>query len=290
MTPLQAVGAAQERTQEETTSGKRRSGVAIALMVIGTAFLVLGIFVGLIKIEGVLIGLVGGILSFTGLVLGAHIVMPPALRFAGRLMGTRAEAILASENAVRYPERSSRMTIGLVIGVTLITMFSVAVQTFQDMVRRAAYYDATKYGDLDQITAITVTVFSILIGVSALIAGVGMVNNMSLSVVQRQRELGLLRALGFSGAQVRRMITLEAAQYTLAALVVGLPLGVLYGWAGAQSMLGSADGVGQVLPPGIPWIVVAAVVAASAVLTVSASVAPARRATRVAPVVALAAD
>jgi putative ABC transport system permease protein len=117
-----------------------------------------------------------------------------------------------------------------------------------------------------------------------------MVNNLSLSVLQRTRELGLLRALGFSAAQIRRMIVIEAAQLTIAAVVVGLVLGTFYGWAGAQSMLGAINGSPGLIFPVIPWAIVAVIVVLAALLTAVASVAPSRRATRIAPVAALAVD
>ena len=101
------------------------------LMVLGFAFLALGVVVGLVNPLGVLIGVLGGVLSFTGLVVGAHLIMPPALRLVGRMLGRSPAARLAAENALRYPERSSRTTIGVVIGVTLITMFGVAVASFK---------------------------------------------------------------------------------------------------------------------------------------------------------------
>src|SRR5690606_41841366 len=99
------------------------------------------------------------------------------------------------------------------------------------------------------ILYITLGVFSALIGFSAIIAAFGMVNNLSLSVLQRTRELGLLRALGFTTRQVRGMILAESAQLTLAAVLVGLVLGIVYGWAGAQSLLGIEVGF---LLPSIP--------------------------------------
>ncbi len=289
VTPLQAMGASQELSQEEARGRRARNATAIVLFAAGIALLVLGVLVGLITPLGVLIGLVGGILSFTGLVQGAGLVMPPALRLTGRLFGGSAESRLAAANAVRYPERSSRTTIGLVIGVTLITMFAVAMQGYQDMIQRAEAAQPEVYQGVDESLNITVAIFSVLIGFSALIAAVGMVNNLSLSVLQRRRELGLLRALGFTAAQVRRMIVAEAAQLTIASLVVGLVLGTFYGWAGAQSLLASMPGGGFVVPH-LPWQLLVGVVLAAVLLTVAASVAPSRRATRVAPVVALAVE
>ena len=61
-----------------------------------------------------------------------------------------------------------------------------------------------------------------LVAVSAVIAGVGLVNLLTIGVVQRRRELGLLRALGVSNGQVRRMVLLEAAHITIAATATGL--------------------------------------------------------------------
>jgi putative ABC transport system permease protein len=115
-----------------------------------------------------------------------------------------------------------------------------------------------------------------------------MVNNLSLSVLQRTRELGLLRALGFTAKQIRGMILTESAQLTCAAVLVGLVLGTFYGWAGAQSLLGSTEG--GFIPPTVPLVLIAGVVVGAAALTWGASWAPARRATRIAPVAALAAQ
>jgi putative ABC transport system permease protein len=118
---------------------------------------------------------------------------------------------------------------------------------------------------------------------------VGVVNALSLSVLQRRRELGLLRALGFSARQIRRMVLAESAQIALTAIVIGLALGTLYGWIGAQSLLGSIPGGGLVVPV-LPWSYLVTVAAGGALLAVLAAVPPTRRATAVSPVAALAVD
>jgi putative ABC transport system permease protein len=290
VSPMQAIGAAEELSAAEAGSRRGRNAAAITLFAVGIGLLVLGMIVGLVSFMGVLVGIVGGILSFTGVVLGAQLVMPPVLRLVGRALGRSAPARLAAENAVRYPERSSRTTIGLVIGVTLVTMFAVAVSSYRQVLHSAQEYDPVYYAGIDEMLAVTVAVFSVLIGFSALIAAVGMVNNLSLSVLQRRRELGLLRALGFTARQVRRMILAESAQLTVSAVLVGLVLGTFYGWAGAQSMFGSIWGSPGIVAPALPLGLLAIVVAAAALLTVAASVVPSRRATRIAPVAALAVD
>jgi len=287
---MAATGAAHEQSMAEAGSSKARTTTAIAMFVVGTAILGYSVILGLTTPNAVLIGIVGGIVSFTGLVIGAHVVMPPVLKLIGGVFGRTAASRLAAENAVRYPERSSRTTIGLVIGVTLVTMFAVAMQGYQNIITAAQESDPTYYQGIDEAFVVTIVVFSILMGFSALIAAVGMVNNLSLSVLQRTRELGLLRALGFTARQVRAMITAEAAQLTLAAVVVGLSLGTFYGWVGAQATFGSVNGSPGLVVPGMPPLFLLAVIVLAAVLTIGASVAPSRRATTITPVVALARD
>ena len=285
VTPMQATGAALEESRDEAAGHRGRNRFALVLFIVGTAILVLAVVVGLSSPVGVLVGVFGGIISFTGLILGAELIMPPTLRLVGRMLGRSPSARLAAENAVRYPERSSRMTIGLVIGITLVTMFAVAAATFQKALSPMA--DAA---DVDPFLNGIVAVFSVLIGFSALIAAVGLVNNLSLSVLQRTRELGLLRALGFTSRQLRSMVRAEAAQLTAAAVIVGIVLGIGYGWVGAQSFVGTAPGVEGLIAPVIPLWLIGAVVLAGAILTAVASVAPTRRATGIAPVVALAVE
>ncbi|MDQ1572336.1 MAG: putative transport system permease protein, partial [Actinomycetota bacterium] len=170
------------------------------------------------------------------------------------------------------------------------TMFSVAVQTVLVIIDAARKAQPEVYAGTDQILTVTAVIFSVVGGFSAVIAAVGMVNNLSLSVLQRTRELGLLRALGFTARQVRSMIVAESVQLTVAAVVVGLILGTFYGWAGAESMLGEIQGSPGLVFPAVPVALVVGVIAAAALLTWLASATPARRATRVAPVTALAVE
>lgn len=289
VSPMQAIGAVQEESVEAAASHRARNVWALVLITFGFFFLALGIVAGFVTPAGVLIGVVGGMLSFTGVVLGSQWIMPRALRLVGQLFGRSSSARLAAENAIRYPQRSSRTTIGIVIGVTLVTMFGVAGSSFQTLFDRLLSGEPGAAG-ASQTIFVVVVIFSVLIGFSALIAAVGLINNLSLSVMQRTRELGLLRALGFTARQLRGMIVAESAQLTLAAVLLGLLLGTFYGWAGAQSMLGTVTGAPAFVPPVVPGVLLAVIVVAAAVLTIVASIAPSRRATRVSPVVALAVE
>jgi putative ABC transport system permease protein len=290
VTPLQALGGSEELSREQVVKRTGRNALALVLTIIGFALLLLGILVGLANPLGVLIGLMGGILSFTGIVFAADVVMPPALRLVGRMLGRSAAARLAAENALRHPQRSSRATIGLVIGVTLLMTFGVAMETWRQMILVAQSQQPQVYEGVEAMLNAVVAIFSILIGFSGIIAAVGLVNNLSLSVLQRTRELGLLRALGFSVQQLRRMILSESAQLTLTAVLLGIVLGGFYGWAGAQSLLGWMNETPGLVVPVVPWVILAVVIGGGALLTAIASWAPTRRATRVSPITALAVE
>lgn len=125
-----------------------------------------------------------------------------------------------------------------------------------------------------------------LLAVAIVIALIGVANTLSLSVLERTRENSLLRALGLTRGQLRGMLALEAVLIAGVAAVIGSVLGVVYGWLGAQSALGSFTTVVAV----VPWGQVLLVVAIAAAAGLLASVVPARRAARLSPVEGLAVD
>ncbi|MEV6348746.1 ABC transporter permease [Actinoplanes sp. NPDC051851] len=119
-----------------------------------------------------------------------------------------------------------------------------------------------------------------LIGLTVLIAVVGVGATTALSVVERARESGLLRAIGMSRGALRTMLTTESALYGVIGAVLGLALGVPYAWLALQA-------VGLNAPLALPGWQLAAAFVALVVLTALAGVFPARRAARVSPVSAL---
>lgn len=287
VSPSQAAGSSAEPRYDELKGRRGRNALAVALVVVGFVLLGVGVAVGLVSPFGVLLGLAGGMLSFTGVVLGAPVLLPPLTALVGRAFGGGPVARLASANAIRNPARSARAVVGLVIGVTLVTMFAVAAATFGSIMRASSEMEPEVFAALDQFVSVSTAIMSVLLGFSVVLAAVGMVNTLSLSVLQRRRELGLLRALGFTGSQVRWMVVVEAAQMVIAAALLGLVLGVVYGWSGAVAVFGSMKGIGLVAPT-IPVPILVAVVVVGVVITVVSAVLPARRATTVSPVEALA--
>jgi len=127
-------------------------------------------------------------------------------------------------------------------------------------------------GFVDQLLGF-VTVMLLLAVVIALL---GIVNTLALSVFERTRELGLLRAVGMTGAQVRAMVRWEAVIISLIGSVAGAALGTALGVAMTKAL--EDQGMGSIAVPG-PQIMVYVALAALAGLL--AAVGPARRAAKV---------
>ena len=96
--------------------------------------------------------------------LGAQLFMPSILRLVGILFGGSAPAKPAAQNALRYPERSTRTTIGLVIGVTLVTTLTVASQTFEALIQTAQTAQPQLFAGATSILSVILPTFGGLIG------------------------------------------------------------------------------------------------------------------------------
>jgi putative ABC transport system permease protein len=107
------------------------------------------------------------------------------------------------------------------------------------------------------------------------IAVLGIVNTLALSVIERTREVGLLRAIGLGRGQLRRMIRLEAIVIAVLGAVLGVGMGIAFGLALMTSL--ADDGLEVIVVPG--WQLLGYVLAAGLV-GVLAAVFPARRAAR----------
>jgi putative ABC transport system permease protein len=133
---------------------------------------------------------------------------------------------------------------------------------------------------------LTLTVIGLL-GISVAIAVVGIANTLGLSVLERAREHAMLRALGLTRRQLRRMLAAEAMLLAVVAAGLGLLIGVGFGWVGYETFVERA--LAEV-PLQVPWLQLGAVVLLAALAGLLASVLPARRAARVPPAAGLSAD
>ncbi|MFJ3307720.1 ABC transporter permease [Streptomyces sp. NPDC086549] len=126
----------------------------------------------------------------------------------------------------------------------------------------------------DQIAVLLYLVYALL-GLAIVIAVLGVVNTLALSVVERTREIGLLRAIGLARRQLRRMIRLESVVIAVFGAVLGLTLGLVWGVCTQQVL--ALQGMTALA---IPWGTIVAVVIGSAVVGIVAALLPALRASR----------
>ncbi|MFG2620580.1 ABC transporter permease [Streptomyces sp. NPDC048507] len=126
----------------------------------------------------------------------------------------------------------------------------------------------------DQVGQLLNMVYGLL-ALAIIVAVLGVVNTLALSVVERTREIGLMRAIGLSRRQLRRMIRLESVVIALFGALLGLGLGM--GWGATAQQLLALQGL-KVLE--IPWPTILGVFAGSALVGLFAALVPAFRAGR----------
>jgi putative ABC transport system permease protein len=126
----------------------------------------------------------------------------------------------------------------------------------------------------DQINQLLGFIF-VLLALAVLIAALGIVNTLALSVIERTREIGLLRAVGMGRRQVRRMVRLESVVIAIFGTLLGLALGVALGAALVTAL--NDEGIDQLV---IPFGQLAVYLVVGALIGVLAAVWPARRAAR----------
>jgi putative ABC transport system permease protein len=124
-------------------------------------------------------------------------------------------------------------------------------------------------------------VFDALAIIAVLVAALGIVNTLTMGVVERIREIGVLRAIGMSRRQVMRMVVVEATILG----IVGVVLGAIAGLAAGALLLQLGGGFGH--PGGLPWLSIGIAAVLGLVLPAFAAIYPARMASRVSIVEAL---
>jgi putative ABC transport system permease protein len=179
-------------------------------------------------------------------------------------------------------------------GVTGADFFAVRYEAGQESTARAALDEAAvgyalEPNQLDRVSG-TVgdaldRIFRLLDAlalIAVLIAGLGMVNTLSMSVMDRIREIGVLRATGMTSRQVWTMVVIEAGVLGLVGSFIGAAVGlavgaVLVGW--------SSQGFGTAFDP--PWVSIALAICFGVLISITASIYPAGLASRLSIVRAL---
>jgi putative ABC transport system permease protein len=126
-------------------------------------------------------------------------------------------------------------------------------------------------GQLDFV----LTLIRVLLALAVLIAVLGVVNTLVLSVIERTRELGLLRAVGLGRGATMRMVTVESMVISLFGALQGVAVGAVLGAAVVWAL--RDDGINQLV---LPWTDMGVYVALAGLVGVVAAVLPAVRAAR----------
>ncbi|WP_354642083.1 ABC transporter permease [Kitasatospora camelliae] len=115
-----------------------------------------------------------------------------------------------------------------------------------------------------------------LLAMSVLVAVLGVINTLAMSVFERKREIGMLRAIGLDRRGIKRMVRLESVVISVFGAVIGVGLGCFVAWAANQTIAPSMKGLTTVIPYGQMMIFLAL----AALVGVVAAMWPARRASR----------
>ncbi len=148
-------------------------------------------------------------------------------------------------------------------------------------VRDQAAAVAGRTAAVDQILGLV----TVLLLLAVLIALLGITNTLALSIVERTRELGLLRAIGMTRSQLRWMVRGEAVLIAGLAVVIGVGLGSVFGAAAVSALGGSTP-----IPVTVPVDRLVLVIAVATVAGLLAGLLPARRAARLDVLTAIATD
>ncbi|MGW1196339.1 ABC transporter permease [Streptomyces sp. NPDC002536] len=130
--------------------------------------------------------------------------------------------------------------------------------------------------DIAKMISLLLNMLYGLLAMAVIVAVLGVVNTLAMSVFERSQEIGMLRAIGLDRKGIKRMVRLESLVISLFGGVLGVGLGVFLGWAAGQLIGKSMPTYALVLP----WDRMAVFLLLSAVVGVLAALWPARRAAK----------
>ncbi|MEU6843769.1 FtsX-like permease family protein [Streptomyces sp. NPDC046716] len=166
----------------------------------------------------------------------------------------------------------------------MVKMSGGATEANQDKLTKAlgenpAIQVQDKQDISNQIAQIFTLMLNMLYGLLAMaviVAVLGVINTLAMSVFERQQEIGMLRAIGIDRKGIKRMVRLESLVISLFGGVLGIGLGVFFGWAAGQ-LIGNSMSTYELI---LPWGRMGIFLALAAVVGILAALWPARRAAR----------
>ncbi|WP_018025020.1 ABC transporter permease [Corynebacterium ulceribovis] len=141
--------------------------------------------------------------------------------------------------------------------------------------------DELKDASASQVNQMLAIIYGLL-ALAIIIAILGIINTLALSVIERRQEIGMLRAVGMQRGQVRIMIILESVQISIFGAIIGLLTGLGLGWCFVKIL--ADDGLDKIV---VPWDTLGTVLAASVLVGILAALWPAFKASRAKPLDAI---
>ncbi|MER5752210.1 FtsX-like permease family protein [Streptomyces sp. NPDC002088] len=130
--------------------------------------------------------------------------------------------------------------------------------------------------DIAQMFTLMLNMLYGLLAMAVIVAVLGVINTLAMSVFERSQEIGMLRAIGLDRKNIKRMVRLESLVISLFGGVLGIGLGVFFGWAAGQ-LIGTKMPTYELV---LPWARMAVFLLLAATVGVLAALWPARRAGR----------
>lgn len=235
--------------------------------------------------DDVLLG--AGAADELGAAVGGEVVLDRhTFRVSGIYLGTdtlRDGAAIAPLETVRaLASRPEVVTAVFVRAAAGADPEAVAAAIERDLPHLAAIADVEDYAEVDQgveiMDALTLAISVLAVGIGA----IGVMNTMIMSVFERTRELGVLRAVGWRGARIIRLIVSESVVLCALAAVAGVAAGV----AASRAVL-LIPSVSALLEPAYPPEIFVRALVVGIAVALAGAVYPALRAVRLSPMEAL---
>ena len=194
--------------------------------------------------------------------------------FVPTLLGNPITTHLSVIEAAGIQRQDSGISINVADGADVDAVRAALDEVVADL-PMVSVQDKTELADTirAQVNQVLYMVYGLL-ALAVIIAVIGIIDTLGLSVIERTREIGLLRAVGLSRPQLRRMVTLESVTISVLGAVLGLVLGLVFGtllrYALRDDLTSLALPVGQLI----------AFLVLSVVVGVLAAIMPAIRASR----------
>ncbi|KDN83204.1 ABC transporter permease [Kitasatospora cheerisanensis] len=153
-------------------------------------------------------------------------------------------------------------------------------QSIKDATGRNPVIEVLTEKDMvDQFSRIITNALNImygLLGMAVIVAVLGVINTLAMSVFERKREIGMLRAIGLDRRGIKRMVRIESVVISLFGAVIGVLLGCFLAWAAARVLASDLKGLTTVIPYGSVLLFLGL----AALVGIVAALWPARRASR----------